>query len=69
MNDMTFMLLTIYRTQLTLNYAKRSLPQSKIFQCGKYLVAYVLNESYYKLCKCKTLGYTGLFSLHIERPS
>ena len=29
MNDTTFMLLTIYRTQLTLNYAKWSLPQSK----------------------------------------
>ena len=26
-------------------------------------------ESYYEVCKCKTLGYTGLFSLHIERPS
>ena len=21
------------------------------------------------MCKCKTLGYTGLFSLHIELPS
>ena len=29
MNDTTFMLLTIYRIQLTLNYAKRSLPQCK----------------------------------------
>ena len=29
MNDTTFMLLTIYHKQLTLNYAKRSLPQSK----------------------------------------
>ena len=29
MNDMTFMLLTIYHIQLTLNYTKRSPPQSK----------------------------------------
>ena len=29
MNDKTFMLLTIYHIQLTLNYAKWSLPQSK----------------------------------------
>ena len=29
MNDTTFMLLTIYRIQLTLNYARWSLPQSK----------------------------------------
>ena len=29
MNDTTFMLLTIYHIQLTLNYAKRNLPQSK----------------------------------------
>ena len=29
MNDKTFMLLTIYYIQLTLNYAERSLPQSK----------------------------------------
>ena len=29
MNDTTFMLLTIYHKQLTLNNAKRSLPQSK----------------------------------------
>ena len=29
MNDTTFMLLTIYHIQLTLNYSKRSLPQSK----------------------------------------
>ena len=28
-----------------------------------------LNESYYEVCKNKTLGITGLFSLHIERPS
>ena len=27
------------------------------------------NESYYEVCKYNTLGYTGLFSLHIERPS
>ena len=27
------------------------------------------NKSYYEVCKYKTLGYTGLFSLHIERPS
>ena len=27
------------------------------------------NESNYEVCKYKTLGYTGLFSLHIERPS
>ena len=27
------------------------------------------NECNYKVCKYKTLGYTGLFSLHIERPS
>ena len=26
-------------------------------------------ESNYKVCKYKSLGYTGLFSLHIERPS
>ena len=28
-----------------------------------------LNKSNYEVCKYKTLGYTGLFSLHIERPS
>ena len=28
-----------------------------------------LNESNYEVCKYKTLVYTGLFSLHIERPS
>ena len=28
-----------------------------------------VDESNYKVCKYKTLGYTGLFSLHIERPS
>ena len=27
------------------------------------------NESDYEVCKCKTLGLSGLFSLHIERPS
>ena len=27
------------------------------------------NESNYEVCKYKTLGYTELFSLHIERPS
>ena len=27
------------------------------------------NESNYEVCKYKTLGYTGMFSLHIERPS
>ena len=27
------------------------------------------NESNYKVCKYKTLGYSGLFSLHIESPS
>ena len=27
------------------------------------------NESKYEVCKYKTLGYTGLFSLYIERPS
>ena len=27
------------------------------------------NESNSEVCKYKTLGYTGLFSLHIERPS
>ena len=29
MNDTTFMLFTIYQIQVTLKYAKRSLPQSK----------------------------------------
>ena len=29
MNDTTFMLLTLYHIQLTLKYAKRSLPESK----------------------------------------
>ena len=28
-----------------------------------------LNKSNHEVCKYKTLGYTGLFSLHIERPS
>ena len=28
-----------------------------------------LNESNYGVCKYKALGYTGVFSLHIERPS
>ena len=28
-----------------------------------------LNKSNYEVCKYKTLGYTELFSLHIERPS
>ena len=27
------------------------------------------NKSSYEVCKYKTLGYTLLFSLHIERPS
>ena len=27
------------------------------------------NGSNYEVCKHKTLGFTGLFSLHIERPS
>ena len=27
------------------------------------------NENNFEVCKYKTLGYTGLFSLHIERPS
>ena len=27
------------------------------------------NVNNYEVCKDKTLGYTGLFSLHIERPS
>ena len=27
------------------------------------------NESNFEACKYKTLGYTWLFSLHIERPS
>ena len=27
------------------------------------------NDSNYEECKYKTLGYNGLFSLHIERPS
>ena len=29
----------------------------------------VFNESNYEVCKYRTFGYTGLFSLHIERPS
>ena len=27
------------------------------------------NKSNYEVCKYKTLGLTGMFSLHIERPS
>ena len=27
-----------------------------------------INKSNYEVCKYKTLGYTGLFSLHIELP-
>ena len=29
----------------------------------------LFNESNYEVCKYKTLGYTELFSLHIEPPS
>ena len=29
----------------------------------------IFNESNFEACKYKTLGYTELFSLHLERPS
>ena len=34
-----------------------------------YLRNSYFNKSNHEVCKYKTLGYTGLFSLHIELPS